>query len=223
MIDLWLECERNQLWFLEYLRKITKNVPQDSWYPGRNLGPVPPNNKQNWQPSSRDVLWCLITKTAICCTSYIIIYLNEVCKVAKNMHEQYRCVHTEKTSPQVWCYAYCNKFVCGKLYVLFCARRPITQPYPLKREMILLCENLKGWSAYHRTVPCSRKRVASTVVSDTNCLALCAKWLGSNPLCLSGSWVRAACLLWCRVTPLVAPRTAKQLCAVGVIPPWTAE
>jgi hypothetical protein len=57
--DLWHGCERKLSCSLIYLRKITKNVIQDSWYPGRNLKHVPPNNKQTCD----DFLWCLIKKT----------------------------------------------------------------------------------------------------------------------------------------------------------------
>lgn len=49
-----LDAEENRSCSLKYLRKIRKNVIQDSWYTGRNLKQVPPNNKQK----CGHVLWC---------------------------------------------------------------------------------------------------------------------------------------------------------------------
>ena len=89
--------------------------------------------------------------------------------------------------------------------------------------MILLCEEMQGWSA-----PVEQYIVYVRVSSPQQCRIPTAQHFALNGseatlLFRCGSGERAACLLWCRVTPLVALRTAKHRRAMGVIPPCTAE
>jgi hypothetical protein len=180
---------------LKYLRKITKNVIQDNWYPGRNLKQVPPNKKHKCS----DVLWCLIKKMA----NFIVFYFvnnhllervvwncKQTCMNNTGVYTRTKHFLTSGSIASVTNSCVAN---CTVHFLLW----NVTYHATLSLET---CNDIALWGNARaelscRTASCLRTCVEPTVVSDTNCLALCAKWLGSNPTVSFRKWREGSLLV----------------------------